>query len=73
MSEIRLSFKDIIGVIIVVVGLFLLLYSFMIANDFVRREFTVDETFGIRIVSLICMIGIGGYLTGRGASEIMKK
>ena len=69
MSEIKikLSTKDIIGIIIVVVGLFLLLYSFMIANDCVRSEFTVDETFGVKIAFLICMIGIGGYLTGKGA------
>lgn len=66
-TKIKLSTKDIIGLLIAVVGLFLLLYSFMIANDCVRSEFTVDETFGVRIVFLICMIGIGGYLTGKGA------
>ena len=69
MSEIkiRLSSGEIIGILIVVVGLLLLLYSFMIANDFLRIEFKVDEAFGIRFIFLICMLGIGGYLTGKGA------
>jgi hypothetical protein len=66
-TKIKLSTKDIIGILIVVVGLLLLLYSFMIANDCVRSEFTVDETFGVKIAFLICMIGIGGYLAGKGA------
>lgn len=57
-----------IGVTIACVGLLLLLYSFMTANDLFGGEFTVNGTFGIRIIFLGCIIGIGGYLTRKGTT-----
>ena len=54
----------------------MLLFSFIMANKFVSGEFSMATgtlIFIIRIVFFICMIGIGGYLTGRGALEVMKK
>ena len=54
----------------------MLLFSFITANKFVSGEFSVIKdtlTFIIRIIFFICMIGIGGYLTGKGASEIARK
>ena len=58
------------GLVLTAIGAFMLLYSFIIANAFVSGEFRADETFIIRIIYFVCMIGIGGYLTGKGVSEI---
>jgi predicted nucleic acid-binding Zn ribbon protein len=60
--------RRITGLIITIAGLFLLLYSFFTAYDFVSVEFILDETFVVRFIFLICMIGIGSYLAGKGAS-----
>jgi len=66
--KVKWSSRKITEMIIAVVGLFLLLHSFITANDFVGDRFMTDETFGVRIIFLICMIGIGGYLIGKGAT-----
>ena len=66
--KVKWSSRKITGIIIAVIGLFLLLHSFITANDFVGGEFMIDETFGVRIIFFIFMIGIGGYLIGKGAT-----
>jgi len=60
--------RRITGLIIAIAGLFLLLFSFFTAYNFVSVEFILDETFVVRFIFLICMIGIGSYLAGKGAS-----
>jgi hypothetical protein len=67
-KKIELSSKEITGIIIAVAGLLLLLYSYITANHFVSGGLMIDERLGIRIIFLICMIGIGGYLTEKGAT-----
>ncbi len=67
------AYPKITGFILTPIGAFMLLFSFITATGFVSGDFMADETFIIRIIYFICMIGIGGYLTGRGASEISKK
>ncbi|NQE45723.1 hypothetical protein C5S31_06865 [ANME-1 cluster archaeon GoMg2] len=62
------SSRRITGVIITAVGLILLLYSFITAYNFCIGEFPIDESYVIRIVFLSCMIGIGTYLTEKGAA-----
>lgn len=67
------DYPKITGLILTLLGALMLLFSFIIARGFVSGEFTTDEAFVIRIIYFICMIGIGGYLAGRGVSEISKK
>jgi hypothetical protein len=67
------AYPKITGLILIPIGAFMLLFSFITATGFVSGDFIADETFIIRIIYFICMIGIGSYLTGRGASEISKK
>lgn len=67
------DYPKITGLILTPLGAFMLLFSFIIASGFVSGEVMADETFVVRIIYFICMIGIGGYLTGRGASGISKK
>ncbi len=58
----------IIGVVLAPIGLFMLCFSFMVANTFVRGEFVFEELFIAKIVFLLYMIAIGGYLTGKGVT-----
>jgi len=58
----------IIGIILVPIGLSLLSFSFLVANTFVNGELLFDILFIVKIVFLLCMIEIGGYLTGRGVT-----
>jgi hypothetical protein len=67
------DYPKITGLVLTPLGALMLLFSFIIASEFVSGGFMADETFVIRIIYFICMIGIGGYLTRRGASEISKK
>jgi len=67
------DYPKITGLILTPLGAFMLLFSFIIASGFVSGEVMADETFVVRIIYFISMIGIGGYLTGRGASGISKK
>jgi hypothetical protein len=67
------DYPKITGLVLTPLGAFMLLFSFIIASGFVSGEFMADETFVVRIIYFICMIGIGGYLTGRGASGISKR
>lgn len=60
--------RRITGLIIAIAGLFLLLFSFYTAHKFLCLEFILDETFVVKFIFLICMIGIGSYLAGKGAS-----
>jgi len=60
--------RAITGVIITAVGLILLLYSFITAYNFCIGEFTLDESFVMKVIFLSCMIGIGVYLTEKGAT-----
>jgi hypothetical protein len=60
--------RRITGLIIAIAGLILLLQSFFTAYDFVSAEIILDETFVEKFIFLICMIGIGSYLAGKGAS-----
>jgi len=64
------AYPKITGLVLTAIGAFMLLFSFMSANAFVSGEFMADETFIIRIIYFVCMVGIGGYLTGKGVSEI---
>jgi hypothetical protein len=56
----------IIGIILAATGLFMLCFSFIIANRFVNGEYIFDDLFFVKIIFFFCMIGIGGYLTGKG-------
>jgi hypothetical protein len=56
----------IIGIILAATGLFMLCFSFIIANTFVNGEYIFDDLFFGKIIFFFCMIGIGGYLTGKG-------
>ena len=67
MPKVEWDSRKLTGIIIACAGLFMLLYSFVAANNFVNNGFIIDETFGIRVVFLVCMIVIGAYLTGKGA------
>ena len=65
-----IAYPKITGLVLTAIGAFMLIFSFMSANAFVSGEFMADETFIIRIIYFVCMVGIGGYLTGKGVSEI---
>lgn len=65
-----IGYPKITGLVLTAIGAFMLIFSFMSANAFVSGEFMADETFIIRIIYFVCMVGIGGYLTGKGVSEI---
>lgn len=58
----------IMGTILAIIGLLMLGFSFMVANTFVRGEFIFDELLIVKIIFLLCMVEIGGYLTGRGVT-----
>ena len=65
-----IAYPKITGLVLTAIGAFMLIFSFMSANAFVSGEFMANETFIIRIIYFVCMVGIGGYLTGKGVSEI---
>ena len=68
--EIKWNLDKVLGLVITIIGLFMLLYSFFLANNFVIGSFTIDEAFLIRFIFLICMSLIGGYLIDKGATLI---
>ncbi len=65
------AYPKITGLILTPIGVIMLLFSFITANAFVSGKFIADDMFIIiRIIYFICMIGIGGYLIGKGVSEL---
>ncbi len=55
-----IAYPKITGLVLTAIGAFMLIFSFMSANAFVSGEFMADETFIIRIIYFVCMVGIGG-------------
>jgi len=70
-AELAADYGDITGVVFISIGVLMLLFSFIRANEFVSGEFVLSETFLARIIFFGCMLVIGGYLTMKGASELM--
>lgn len=59
------------GAIFTPIGSFMLLFSFVMANEFMGGEPVAYETFIPRILFSISMIIIGAYLVGKGVSELV--
>ena len=68
MRKSGLGLRKCIGIIITVVGLFLLLYSFITINSYIRGELEISETFTMGFIPLFCMTIAGGCLIGKGVT-----
>jgi len=64
--KIEWNLEKTLGRIITIIGLLMLIYSFFLANTFVIGYLIIDEAFLIRLIFLVFMILIGGYMTNKG-------
>jgi hypothetical protein len=66
-ERVKFSSKRVTGIVIAVIGAILLLYSFLMASSLFSRGFRMEEV-GVKVLIFIFMLGIGGYLTGKGVT-----
>jgi hypothetical protein len=68
----NLSMKALLGVVLTIIGLLMLIYTYLVAYAYVINPLLIDQTYLIRIIILIIMASIGGYLLkkGSGITEI---
>jgi hypothetical protein len=64
-----ISKKNILGWLLTVIGLVMLIYTYLVAYAYVINPLLIDQTYPIRIIIFIIMGYIGGYLLKQG-SEI---
>jgi hypothetical protein len=66
--KIFFTYEKIIGLIILIVGLLLLAYSFGSSLSLVIGIIYIDETWFVRLFYLVIVTVIGGYLTNQGVN-----